>query len=275
MRDRAEAAYDGRARGRAGDLHRRNMRRLDDLTVQGLDGLRRSRTQVERFVEDNPLLVGVVGVAAGLLLGALLPRTRQEDRSLGPYADEVRGEGLRYAREMTHRGREFVQSALDPDNLNEAVRKATGADDETPPAGSGRSTTSDADVSRHCERQRSDPEQLAAFERSESLDSSAPLAMMVRESGRPEQSLVLLAQHVLLHLAHGVARQFVHEQHALGAFELGTGLPDRPRWRPRRGVLAATTTAVTASPKSAWGRPITADSTTPGRASISVSTSFG
>ncbi|MFC6791899.1 hypothetical protein ACFQE0_21235 [Methylobacterium komagatae] len=134
VRDRAEAAYD-EARGRAGDLHRRNMRRLDDLTVQGLDGLRRSRTQVERFVEDNPLLVGVVGVAAGLLLGALLPRTRQEDRSLGPYADEVRGEGLRYAREMTHRGREFVQSALDPDNLNEVVRKATGAEDETPPAG--------------------------------------------------------------------------------------------------------------------------------------------
>jgi len=135
VRDKAEVAYD-EARGRAGDLHRRHMRQLDDLTVQGLDGLRRSRTQVERFVEDNPLLVGVVGVAAGLLLGALLPRTRQEDRSLGPYADEVREEGLRYAREMTHRGREFVQSALDPDNLNDAVRKATGAeDDRTPPAG--------------------------------------------------------------------------------------------------------------------------------------------
>lgn len=132
LRDRAGVAYD-EARGRAGELHRRNMRRLDDLTVQGLDGLRRSRTQVERFVEDNPILVGVVGAAAGLLLGALLPRTRQEDRNLGPYADEVREEGLRYAREMTHRGREFVQSALDPDNLNEAVRKATGATDETPP----------------------------------------------------------------------------------------------------------------------------------------------
>ncbi|MET0366914.1 MAG: hypothetical protein ABW058_02010, partial [Methylobacterium sp.] len=62
VRDKAEAAYD-EARGRAGDLHRRHMRQLDDLTVQGLDGLRRSRTQVERFVEDNPLLVGVVGVA--------------------------------------------------------------------------------------------------------------------------------------------------------------------------------------------------------------------
>jgi len=135
VRDRAGVAYD-EARGKAGELHRRHMRKLDDLTVHGIDGLRRSRTQVERFVDDNPLLVGVVGVAAGLLLGALLPRTRQEDRNLGPYADEVREEGLRYAREMTHRGREFVQSALDPDNLNEVVRKATdGADDKAPPAG--------------------------------------------------------------------------------------------------------------------------------------------
>ncbi len=135
-RERAGAVYD-EARERAGELHRRNMRRLDDLTVQGLEGLQRGRTTVERFVDDNPLLVGVVGVAAGLLLGALLPRTRQEDRNLGPYADEVRDQGLRYAREMTHRGREFVQSALDPDNLNEVVRKATGAD-ETPPQGERR-----------------------------------------------------------------------------------------------------------------------------------------
>ncbi|WP_331312151.1 hypothetical protein [Methylobacterium oryzae] len=53
------------------------MRALDDLTNQGIEGLHRGRTAVERFVDDNPLLVGVVGVAAGLLLGALLPRTRQ------------------------------------------------------------------------------------------------------------------------------------------------------------------------------------------------------
>jgi ElaB/YqjD/DUF883 family membrane-anchored ribosome-binding protein len=138
LRDRAGTAYD-EARERAGELHRRNMRRLDDLTVQGLDGLRRSRGTVERFVEDNPLLVGVVGVAAGLLLGALLPRTRQEDRNIGPYADEIRDQGLRYAREMTHRGREFVQTALDPDNLNEVVRKATEATDEkAPPEGERR-----------------------------------------------------------------------------------------------------------------------------------------
>ena len=133
-RDRASAAYDD-ARERAGALHRRNMRALDDLTSQGIDGLHRGRTAVERFVDDNPLLVGVVGVAAGLLLGALLPRTRQEDRNIGPWADEVRDQGLRYAREVTNIGREFVQTALDPDNLNAVARKVADPDGHKPPEG--------------------------------------------------------------------------------------------------------------------------------------------
>ncbi|MCJ2056616.1 hypothetical protein MKL09_08620 [Methylobacterium sp. J-048] len=132
-RSRAASAYD-EARERAGALHKRNLRALDDITTQGIDGLQRGRSTVERFVDDNPLLVGVVGVAAGLLLGALLPRTRQEDRNIGPWADEVRDQGLRYAREVTNMGREFVQTALDPDNLNAAVRKATDPEGPTPPA---------------------------------------------------------------------------------------------------------------------------------------------
>jgi len=123
-----------RARDWASDRIDTGSQRYADLRDRGSERFAQGQSAVERFVTENPVLVGVVGLAAGMLLGALLPRTRQEDRSLGPYADEVREEGLRYAREMTHRGREFVQSALDPDNLNEAVRKATGADETTPPA---------------------------------------------------------------------------------------------------------------------------------------------
>lgn len=132
-RARASAAYD-EARTRVGTIHKGHMRRIDDLTVQGIDGLNRGKGAVERFVDENPLLVGVVGVAAGLLLGALLPRTKQEDRNIGPWADEVRGQGLRYAREVTSKGREFVQTALDPDNLNAAARKVADADAPPPPA---------------------------------------------------------------------------------------------------------------------------------------------
>lgn len=82
-------------------------------SMQSAQGARRS---VESFVSENPVLVGFVGLAAGLLLGALLPRTRQEDRYVGRWADEVRDQGMRYARDITHRGREFVEQALSDDD---------------------------------------------------------------------------------------------------------------------------------------------------------------
>lgn len=125
VRGQAADAYDD-VRSWAADHYDDKTRRAANLADRGYVRLRDGRTATEAFVSDNPLLVGVVGLAAGLLLGALLPRTRREDEALGPWSDEVRGQGLRYAREMTHRGREYVEAALDPDNLDAAVRR-TGA----------------------------------------------------------------------------------------------------------------------------------------------------
>lgn len=115
-RDKASQAYDD-ARGWATDQRDTHRRRLND----GAERLRQGKSSVESFVTDNPLLVGVVGVAAGLLLGALLPRTRREDEAVGPWADEVRGQGLRYARDLTSKGREFVETALDPEAIKAAA----------------------------------------------------------------------------------------------------------------------------------------------------------
>ncbi|GJD54241.1 hypothetical protein [Methylobacterium dankookense] len=131
-RGRIRSAY-GDARSWAEDTRQSGLRRIDDLTDRSREGLDRGRTAVEQFVNENPLLVGVVGVAAGLLLGALLPRTRQEDRNLGPFADEMRDQGLRYAREFTSRGREFVHNALDPENVNAAARRTAGDNDDGRP----------------------------------------------------------------------------------------------------------------------------------------------
>lgn len=78
---------------------------------------RTARSSTEQFVNENPVLIGVIGLAAGLLLGALLPRTRPEDRAFGHWADEVRDQGLRYARDVTQRGREYVE-----ETLNEVAR---------------------------------------------------------------------------------------------------------------------------------------------------------
>lgn len=71
---------------------------------------RRTGSSVTRFVAENPVMVGVVGLAAGLLLGALLPRTRREEEVLGEWADEVREQGMRYAQSLTEEGRRYAQS---------------------------------------------------------------------------------------------------------------------------------------------------------------------
>lgn len=57
-------------------------------------------------------MVGVAGLAAGLLIGALLPATRRENRYLGPYADDMRREGVRYARDVAQQGREAISENL-------------------------------------------------------------------------------------------------------------------------------------------------------------------
>jgi len=128
LRERASDAYDD-ARNWASDTQQQGRRRVSDLSERGSARLQDGRSAVEDFVSEHPLLVGVVGLAAGLLIGALLPRTRTEDENVGPWADEVRDQGLRYARDVTHRGREFVASALDPENLNAAVQRATGGEE--------------------------------------------------------------------------------------------------------------------------------------------------
>lgn len=89
----------------------------------------RGRRTVESFVEDNPIMVGVVGVAAGLLIGALLPGTRRENQYFGRYADEVRDQGMRYAQEVAEQGRHVVEENLS--RLSQSARADRDTGDET------------------------------------------------------------------------------------------------------------------------------------------------
>ena len=100
------------AMAQASDWAEQGAQQLDYARARSAEQFRRASGSLERFINENPLMVGIMGLAAGLVIGALLPRTRQEDRAFGRWADEVRDQGLRYAREATQRGREFVEEAL-------------------------------------------------------------------------------------------------------------------------------------------------------------------
>ena len=119
VRQKAEDAYEGasewardtydRASGWASGAYQGQRRRMNQMGGRSARAFGNARGGVQSYVSENPMVVGLVGLAAGLLLGALLPRTRRENEMFGEWADEVRNQGMRYAREAATRGREYVE----------------------------------------------------------------------------------------------------------------------------------------------------------------------
>lgn len=125
-RERAEDAYEGasewardtyeRASSWASDAYDGQRRRVHSMGGRSSRAFGNVRGGMQNYVSENPLVVGLVGLATGLLLGALLPRTRRENEFFGEWADEVRNQGLRYARDATTRGREYVEENFTGDD---------------------------------------------------------------------------------------------------------------------------------------------------------------
>lgn len=110
-RESLEDAYEG-ATSWASERYDRATRTTSYATRRSAAELSRHRHTVEEFVEENPIMVGVAGLAVGLLVGALLPITRRENQYLGRYADEVKEQGLRYAQQLAEQGRSMVEENL-------------------------------------------------------------------------------------------------------------------------------------------------------------------
>jgi ElaB/YqjD/DUF883 family membrane-anchored ribosome-binding protein len=82
------------------DSLRSGRRRLSEGSHRAADRAayraRRARDGFERMLDEQPFVVGAVGVAVGALIGALLPESEREDRMLGP----VRERALERAKEI-------------------------------------------------------------------------------------------------------------------------------------------------------------------------------
>jgi ElaB/YqjD/DUF883 family membrane-anchored ribosome-binding protein len=106
--DWAQDTYE-RASSWAGDTYSNGSDRFSHARDRSTRALGGARGSLQHYVSENPMVVGIVGLATGLLIGALLPRTRKENETFGAWADEVREQGLRYAQDVTQRGREYVE----------------------------------------------------------------------------------------------------------------------------------------------------------------------
>jgi ElaB/YqjD/DUF883 family membrane-anchored ribosome-binding protein len=112
--------------------------RTGRMRGRSLRSMGHARQGVQNYVAQNPVMVGLVGLAAGLLLGALLPRTRREDETFGEWADEVREQGMRYAQEMTQRGRDYVEGSFSGEDERFSRHESEfGAGREGGPSGQG------------------------------------------------------------------------------------------------------------------------------------------
>lgn len=65
---------------------------------------RRASEGFQHMLDDNPMALGAMGIAAGALLGAVLPSTRKEDELLGPMRDRLADQ----ARHAAHSGYEVA-----------------------------------------------------------------------------------------------------------------------------------------------------------------------
>ena len=64
-----------------------------------------ARAGMDRLLEEQPLMLGVFGLAAGAILGALLPTSEHEDRLFG----EARDRAVKSVAEKTRAGYETVR----------------------------------------------------------------------------------------------------------------------------------------------------------------------
>ncbi|MGQ7793303.1 DUF3618 domain-containing protein [Faunimonas sp. B44] len=87
-------------------------------------GSRARRTFLD-VLDQEPLVVGALGVAVGAAIGALLPPTEVEDEYLGEHRDHLKHEAEAMAREQWERGKEMAEEAY------VSAKSEFGKDDES------------------------------------------------------------------------------------------------------------------------------------------------
>jgi hypothetical protein len=97
--------------------------RVGDATPDGSD-VREGAQQAVGVAQENPIGLAIGGVAAGFLLGMVLPSTRIEDERVGPVADEVKQRAAETGQEALERGKQVAQDAAQAagDSAEEAAR---------------------------------------------------------------------------------------------------------------------------------------------------------
>jgi len=86
--------------------------RLSKGTPDG-EQVKEGARQAVGVAEENPIGLALGGLAAGFLVGMLLPSTRIEDERVGPMADELKSKATETAQEAVDRGKEVTSQVAE------------------------------------------------------------------------------------------------------------------------------------------------------------------
>lgn len=125
-----------RVTGGANDTMTQTQTTLSDNASQVTDKARSGVREGVRVAQDNPLVLVVGAVAAGFLIGSMLPKTRMEEEKIGPTAERVKSQAMAKGEEAIERVGERAKSALD-----QTADRADSTLDEARSGGSTGTTT--------------------------------------------------------------------------------------------------------------------------------------
>lgn len=89
---------------------RERAQRVGEATRAGRE---RVRGAYDYLVNDQPLALGAIGLAVGVMLAASVPRTRQEDEWLGSTSDRLKDDAVAAGREQVDKVKAAAVSAKD------------------------------------------------------------------------------------------------------------------------------------------------------------------
>jgi ElaB/YqjD/DUF883 family membrane-anchored ribosome-binding protein len=122
MADRTRAMA-GSARERMSSGMESTRARMSDLSHRSRDSMLRARDSMSHMIDEQPLVLGALGIAVGAALGAALPVTQRENALMGGMRDDLMAKARDTARDYADRAagkaRDMGQRAAD--RAHEAV----------------------------------------------------------------------------------------------------------------------------------------------------------
>lgn len=146
---RRSRAYSGHARGErlrnsaahAGARARSTVGAAKEKLSESMhavhDQTDRARDSLTSLVQEQPLALGALAVAAGALLGAALPMTEYENRMMGQAHDRTLSKAKEVGRQQYEKMRESLAGEKASENRSSAAEPAQSASERTAPGENG------------------------------------------------------------------------------------------------------------------------------------------